>query len=131
MRKVMLLLLLAVASNAALAEWQLIDESSDGRIATYVDLSSVTKSGETVDMWTLSDSSEPIDLGEGIVFSSWKERIRYDCKNQKWLSLIRSAHSSSMGAGHNTYDVPVNDEWRELAPDSISAIAWKLACDKK
>lgn len=127
MRKVILMMLLAVVSNGALAEW--VSVASNKNTAIYVDPATVQRKGNMATMWHMSDFKTPSkDMGEE--YLSTKDQNEYDCKEVKVRRRASSQHSKNMGGGKVVYSDTYTTRWKPVPPDSGIEILWKFACLK-
>lgn len=128
MQKVILMLLLSVASNSAMAEWK--EVGSNESTAIYVDPASVKRAGNMATMWHLTDFKTPQkDMGEK--YLSAKDQNEYDCKEMKSRRRAASQHSENMGKGKLVYSDSYTTRWKPVPPDSGVEILWKFACVKR
>lgn len=126
MGKYILLMLLAVGSNRAIAEW--VSVSGSGSTTVYVDISTFRKDGNKVKMWILQDSKTAKPTTPP--YMSSKEEMEFDCAEEQSRALYRSFHSGNMGAGETVHTSPDPDKWKPVPPESIIEVVWKLACGK-
>lgn len=128
MHKIILMMLLTVVSNSAMAAW--VDVGSNETTTIYVDSSTVKKAGNMAKMWHLTDYKKPHkDMGEP--YMSMKDEDEYDCKEAKWRRRASSQHSGNMGSGKVVYSDSFTTRWKPVPPDSGTEILWKFACLKK
>lgn len=128
MRKIILMILLAVASNSAMAEW--VKVASNENTTIYVDQSTIQRAGKMAKMWHLTDFTTPSkDMGEA--YLSTKDQNEYDCKESKLRRRASSEHSKNMGGGKVVYKDTYTSRWKPVPPDSGIEILWKFACLKK
>ena len=128
MRKVILMMLLAVVSNGAMAEW--VKVGSNKNTAIYVDQTTIQRAGNMSKMWQLTDFNTPNkDMGEE--YLSTKDQNEYDCKEAKLRRRASSQHSKNMGGGKVVYSDSYTSKWKPVPPDSGLEILWKFACVKK
>ncbi|MBI5438516.1 MAG: hypothetical protein HY936_06160 [Nitrosomonadales bacterium] len=128
MRKVILMTLLTVLSNSAMAE--LINVGSNKNTTIYVDPATIQKSGNMATMWHLTDFKiAQQDMGEK--YMSAKDQNEYDCKEIKSRRRAYSQHSKNMGKGKVVYSDTFTSRWRPVSPDSGIEILWKFACVKR
>lgn len=128
MRKSFLMMLLAVASNSAMAEW--VSVGSNELTTIYVDQSTVKRAGNMATMWHMTDFKTPQqDMGEK--YLSAKDQNEYDCKEMKSRRRASSQHSKNMGGGKVVYSDTYTSKWKPVPPDSGLEILWKFACLKK
>jgi len=124
----MLMALLIVACNSAMAEWK--DVGSNENTTIYVDPATIQKSGNMAKMWHLTDFRTPQkDMGEE--YMSAKDQNEYDCKEAKSRRRAYSQHSKNMGGGKVVYSDTFTTRWKPVPPDSGVEILWKFACIKR
>lgn len=128
MRKVILMMSLAVVSNGAMAEW--VNVASNKSTAIYVDPATIHRKGNMATMWHLTDFNTPSkDMGEE--YLSTKDQNEYDCKEMKLRRRASSQHSKNMGGGKVVYSDTYTTRWKPVPSDSGVEILWKFACLKK
>jgi len=128
MRKVILLMLLTVVSNSAMAEW--VNVASNENTTIYVDPANIQRAGNMAKMWHLTDfKTVNKDMGEE--YLSTKDQNEYDCKEAKSRRRASSQHSKNMGGGKVVYSDTYTTRWKPVPPDSGIEILWKFACVKK
>ena len=132
MFKVVLFMLMLVASNSANAEWVKI--RSEGNNTTYVDPATISKTDNIVQMWGVVDLKESKKEEEGKSFLSAKGLQEYDCKETQIRSISLTFYSGNMGGGdviHSYTDaVKWKWKWNPVTPGSASEAMWKVACPK-
>ncbi len=130
MRKIILMLLLAVAGNgnSALAAW--IDVGRNENATIYVDSSAIQRAGNMAKLWHLTDfRAAQKDMGDA--YLSAKDLNEYDCKEMKSRRRASSQYSGNMGSGKVVYSDSFTTKWKPVPPDSGVEILWKFACVKK
>jgi hypothetical protein len=136
MRKIILMLLLAVVSSSAMAEW-IFDGEAEwiyvGRTdesTVYFNSAKVLKTGNRTIMWELFDYEIPQkDIAPHL---SEISQIEFDCKEELYRGLDVSYYSKPMGAGKPVYAEKIDSMgWHRILPDSIIETIFKQACDKK
>lgn len=128
MRNVILMMLLAVASNSAMAEW--VNVGSNENVFIYVDPTTIQRAGNMAKMWHLFDFKYvKEDMGEP--YLSTREQNEYDCKEEKYRRRATSQHSKNMGSGKVVYSDSYTAKWKPVPPDSGIEIMWKFACLKR
>ena len=128
MRKVILMLLLTVVSNSAMAEW--VDVGSNEYTTIFVDPASIQRDGNMAKMWHLTDfKTAQKDMGDK--YLSTKDQNEYDCKEVKLRRRASSQHSENMGKGKVVYSDSYTTRWKPVPPDSGIEIMWKFACIKR
>ncbi|MDD4977939.1 MAG: hypothetical protein PHI29_04845 [Gallionella sp.] len=152
MRKVFLLILFSLVSNSAVAGWVKVitDSNYDHQSPCtkdcyfiYVDLATITKSGDTVTVWRLNDFSKPEQL-----INAWlppsatnskphlsvKIQDEFDCREQKLRTLFVSYHSGHMGGGQTIHTDSVHSRWVSIggmSSDVPVKLIWRAVCERQ
>ena len=144
MRKGILMMLLAVVSSSAAAEW--VEYRPNPLVAgvgsryknptIYIDPSTVRKNGDKVKLWILLDydallvlyPSNPYNRGQ---YKSLRGQIEFDCKEEHSQDLYASFHYGNMGSGVAVDSFSSPHQSVLIPLDSTNAILWKYACGKK
>ena len=128
MHRIILMMLLAVVSKSALAEWDKV--GSNEIVTIYTDSATISRTGNMATMWHLTDfKTSRKDMGAK--YMSTKDQNEYDCKEEKLRRRAFSEHSKSMGGGEVVYSDSFITKWKTPPPDSGLEILWKIACEKK
>lgn len=129
MKKILLTLIIALATNTVMADWTLVDKSADGSVIIYTDFDTIQKNGDKIKMWSLGDFGT-VKETSGVKFLSSKYQKEYDCK----LGLVRMLafilFSSSMGQGEVVYSDNDPDIWAPVEAGRVGETLWRLACEK-
>ncbi|TAN77789.1 MAG: hypothetical protein EPN14_07310 [Gallionella sp.] len=128
MRKAVFMILLAVVSGSAMAEW--FEVGSNEITAIYVDPATIQRSGNMAKMWHLVDFKR-VKKDMGDPYRSTKDQNEYDCKEEKLRRRAFSQHAENMGGGKVVYSDTFTTKWKPVPPDSGTQILWKFACVKK
>ena len=127
MRKAVLMLLLALLSGSAAAEWVKVD--FDGNATVYANPASIRKAGNRVKMWNLIDyMTAQAEMGRP--YMSVTTQSEFDCKKGQTRSLYLSFHSGHMNKGHTVGSVNESGKWIPVVAGSMSETLWQLACGK-
>ena len=125
MHKVILMLWLLIASTSAQAAWALV--TSNEEAAIYADISSLSKSGDMVKMWDITDFRQKV---AGVNYSSVKSQREYDCKAKQNRTLSYASMSKNMAGGLVVNSSNFARQWSPVYPGGIVAALWKTACAK-
>ena len=127
MRSDILMMLLAVVSSSAAAEWVEV-YPHDENFTNYADPASIRKAGDLVKMWSLGDRKMPSDK-----YMSFKYQIEYDCKKEQYRWLDTSYHSGRMGVGAGSHPNPGRPYWKPVRrrSGSLFEALWMFACAKR
>lgn len=128
MRNVILMMLLAVVSNSAAAEWSEVRQNAFDR--DYIDRNSIRWDGETAYMSNLVNFDRFRVLGNGERYLSMQASRKYDCKNPQSRIVQVSWYAENMGLGPMVAkdDQPYN--WVLYESSVSTQLLWKLACGK-
>ena len=121
-------LLLALASGHAAAEWVSVGDAGNAEV--FVDRSTIERSGDTVKMWTVNALKAP-GMANGLNYVSLKRQDEFDCKGSRMRGVQISAYTQPLGEGTAVASEKGSGAWTAVAADSISEALWKIACDKE
>jgi hypothetical protein len=141
LRKIVLALILAVASGSAAAQWeqwfvprsnlsQWVAANTNGDITIYADVATIRRSGNSALMWDLTDMKSGRAIGEGKRTLSFRKEQEYDCSKQQVRTLYISWHSGNMGAGEILGSDASATDWRPVLLGTIREKLWQTACGK-
>jgi hypothetical protein len=122
-----LMMLLAVVSSGAMAEWLAVGVSNTG-VAVYTRPTTVHKANNIVEMWTLDNYKSYRRSSRGSMFLSKKMQCEYDCNKRSARTLYATTHSENMGRGRTIYYITDPSEWKPVQPKSMDEALWKFAC---
>lgn len=125
MRKIILMIFLAVASNSVMAAWSKVTDNEEAII--YADLSTVSKSGNLVKMWDLTDLRKK---NPGDNYLSSKTQHEFDCKEKKSRVLNFSTFSGQMSSGNSLNTSNRVHDWLPVKPGGVAGELWAAACGK-
>jgi len=133
MHKVILMMVLVVVSNSAIAEWtkwNLVTEWNDSpNIALYVGPVTSHKGSNMVKMWHLWDFRY-VHHAEDKKYLSETIENEYDCKEQLSRKHNHLAFSGNMGYGMIVYSNRNVEKWDSVAPGTNGELVMKIACGK-
>lgn len=132
MRKVILMLLLAMLASNARAGWVTIGENKILAFTAYADpnIEASIKNGDKVKMWKMYDYKSAQEAS-GYKFLSTKFQNEYDCRGAQSRILANTTYAVNMGAGEAVFTQSDIDNWQPVIPDSLDEAMWKFACKKK
>ena len=126
MRKFLLVLLLAVVSNSALAGWVRIKNEF---VPAYIDTDSVSKDGEIAKLSKLYDYKAAQMDSHGKLMRSMVIRYEYDCESRSVRTLDLISYSGNMGVGNVLSEVSnPNVNWHPVNSDDSETKLFKYAC---
>ncbi|MBI4291036.1 MAG: hypothetical protein HY661_06105 [Betaproteobacteria bacterium] len=128
MRNVIFMMLLAVVSNSAAAEWSLVRQNAfDG---DYIDRVSIRRDGETAYMSSLVNFDRARALGNGQRYLSMQLSRKYDCKDPKSRIIQVSWYAETMGLGPMIAKDDYPYRWDLYEASVPTQLLWKIACGK-
>lgn len=127
MGRFILILLLAIVSNSALAEWTEIGENEE--LTAFTSFSSIKKHGHRITMWSMYNYKVPHEL-DGKTYQSSKTQLEFDCKMDRVRMLAFSIYPEIMGEGKALYSDTHTGQWTPSVPDSLNERRWKTICGK-
>ena len=129
MHKLILIMLLAVASGNAIAEWVKLDDTD--YFTLYADNSTIVKNGNLVIMRHLHDEKNTRKTVTSESYKSTKELVKYDCMGSLMRTLAFSLHAEQMGGGKVIYQDNFPSNWIPVQSKTIDETLLKYACGKK
>jgi hypothetical protein len=129
MRNAIFMMLLAVVSSSAAAEW--ITAVITENITTYADPATIRRAGDMVKMWHLYDY-KTVRAPDGIKpYMSIRVQAEYDCKEVRARLLSGFFHSGNMAGGEIVYIGSDPGTWTPIPPNTIMETLWKIACGRR
>ena len=128
MKKLLLILILALVSTDAMAKWTAVVESES--YTQYADFTTISKEGNVVKMWDLLDFKTVHDAA-GYKHLSQQLQREYDCKKEQSRLLTFTLFSKNMGTGKVLRVFSTPDKWEPVQLGSIGEVLWLIACDKR
>lgn len=128
MHRIILALLLAVASNSAAAIWIKVSEGAN--LSVYADPEVARETSNRVKLWWVVDF-KTVQASGGEAHLSSKKQYEFDCKEEKYRPLFSSKHSENMAKGNVVYSSSRNGEWAEVPPKTNGKLLLKFACAEK
>lgn len=125
MRRVILMMLLTVASNSAVAVW--VKVSEDANMIIYATPEIIREADNKVKLWWVADF-KTIQTNNGEVYLSSKSQYEFDCKGRKYRPLSFSRHSKKMAKGNVVYNSSRDGKWGKVSPNSNGELLLKFAC---
>jgi hypothetical protein len=107
-------LLLLVSSHtlgviSACAEWHLLDRNSNATV--YIDLETISRTGDIVRVWVLDDLKTPHTRGLSS-FSSVRAQEEHDCSRERFRLVALEQFAGNMGTGDSIYKKSGESPWR-------------------
>lgn len=135
MRKAILMMLLAVVSRSAAAQWEgwflPKGNMSEWVVANTNEAITIYADTDMAQMWDLTDfRTGGKVLGGDKRSLSFKKEQEYDCNEQRARILYISWHSENMGAGKIIGSDRTPGDWRPVLRGTILERLWTTACGK-
>lgn len=125
MSKTILIVLLAVFSSSAVAEWTTFGHNDE--FIGYVDSGSISRAGNLVRLSSLIDY-KAVKSETGKTYVSVKAQHEFDCTEGQVRRLFLSEHSEKMGNGEIvSYSYKIG-AFEPIQPFSILEALWIVAC---
>ena len=130
MRKAMLIMLLALVSNSAAAEWTKVVNLPAGSL--YFDPATIRSDGNSARIGTLYDLNKTIiSKTNGKPYASQKVQYEFDCKEELWRMLEYSWYTGKMGEGQMVEYFSETYKLRPIPSGGAVEMLWKHACVRK
>ena len=126
MRPQVLLVVLAVVSATASADWTKVG-TGNSDFTLYSDPSTIDREADLVRMSDLADFKLP-RLAGGLSYFSIKTRHEYKCKERKARILSFTWYSKNMGNGVAVHTDDEPFEWESVQANTTSEALWKIVC---
>ena len=130
MCKAILLILLAVMSSGAAAEWIVVGSTENSTTTIYADPATIRRKGDMVKMWSLVNYKTP-QGGAPKPHMSIRSRDEYDCTEERARGLSLTRHAGSMARGETVFKDSHPEKWEPVPPNSVGEGLWKFACAKR
>ena len=127
-RKAIPILLLAIVSGSAMADWVEVGRSKTDTL--YVDPSTIRGTDSVARMWALNDYKATQRLDNREPFKSETMEYEYDCKDEQSRLLYFTSHPDNMAEGEVLDFNVVPGAWTRNPPGSGLEVLWKIACGK-
>lgn len=124
------IVLLAMVSGNAMADWIKVNENSE--FTTYGNRATISTKGHVASMWSMYDfQTVQTLLSDSANYNSTQQLSSYDCRDEKTKMLTSTLYSKRMGEGRVVHRYKLQFEWQALKATSATEALWKLACGKK
>ncbi len=124
--------ILTLMSTSAMAAWTKLENTTDDRVAVYVDIGKIRyKDMSMVKMRHLINYHQEEMTDSGRAYRSRKELVEYDCDKEHYRVLASSEYAGVMGGGKVVGFSSYSRLWQPVEEDTLEEMLWKVACDKK
>jgi hypothetical protein len=124
-----LMMLLAVVSSSAAAEW--IEIGAGDAATAYADPATIQKADNLAKMWDLLDFKTVQSRPYGTPYMSQKTRQEYDCRDQRVRILEVLRYAENMGKGEEARVDADPEEWKPVPAGGTAATLREVACGKR
>ena len=130
MKKLLIILMLALVSDSAMAEWTVVFGKDNTNETVYADFATIRKAGNKVKMWTMYDykTAQEISLYK---YLSYKFQWEFDCQEEQVRSLYAFFFSGNMGNGDLVARGGEPTKFIPILPGTCVEFYWKIACKQK
>ena len=126
----LLLTLLLLSIGPVYAEWVEAGGKVEEGLTVYVELDTISRSGDVVKMWELWDFKRT-RTDPKPPHMSVKYQRQIDCTKKRGRVLALTAFSGNMGSGKEVYSYSdFKDQEFQIEPGSLADSVWKVACSK-
>lgn len=126
MTKIILAILLAVASCHATAAWVMVSESKAAVV--YVDPATILRTENRATLLELTDYR--IVPNPNHPYQSAKRSYQFDCVEGALRTLSIVTFSGKMGGGEIVLAINEPTPWLLFVAGSVGEILWKIACNR-
>lgn len=120
MCRAILIMLLTIVSNSAVAEW--VKFYSNNNITIYIDPATIHDEGGSREMWTLTDFTKPQNIS-GKLFTSFISKNEMDCNAEQFRLLTLTFYSEKMGQGGTLPIASTPTKWNSFKGKVVGQIA--------
>jgi len=121
-----LLLMLALASNHAMADWLRV--SGNDKVTAYADPTTFRRKLNIVKIWSLFDYRDEGVLTDGSPYLSVMRETEFNCKDGFQRMTGYSIHAGKMGRGKLLENGNEPQEWKPVSRSSVAMEMKKFAC---
>jgi len=129
--RLFLITLLVLSVGPVYAEWVEVGGKVEEGLTVYVELDTLSRSGDVVRMWELWDfkTSRTEPKPPHLSVTSQRE---FDCTKKRGRLLAMTAFSGNMGSGKVVYSHSnFQDQGILVEPGSVAETVWNVVCGKK
>ena len=131
MKRLLLMLpLLLLSREPAMAEWMPIYEIHQLATTVSIDLDTIRRNGELAELWVLYDS-KTTQAGRGGLLRSTKAQGEFNCVSWKSRILAITDFSGNEASGKVVYSNSDEQQWELVTPGTLGFTLWKAACNKQ
>ncbi len=121
-----ILIVLALISSSANADWSYINGDANG--SQYIDHDKTKKTGSVAKIWTAVDYNQPRQV-MGKVFNSVVAQEEYDCNKEIRRTVFVALYEGRMGNGRALMIDSAITAWTPTPPGSSGEMLLNIACE--
>ena len=126
-----LITLLLVSGEPVYAEWVEVGGNVEEGLTIYVELDTLSRSGDVVKIWELWDFKTTRTEPKPPHMSVTSQR-EFDCTTKRGRLLALTAFSGNMGSGEVVYShSDFQDQGFSVEPGSVAESVWNVVCRKQ
>ena len=129
MKKLLIILMLALASASAMAKWTVLSVNDKTGVTEYADLAKIRKVGNKVKMWTMHDHKTAQERGL-YKYLSIKMLWEFDCQEEEARNLSLILLSGNMGMGDVVFSNHDPTKFMPIVPGSVGEREWNMVCEE-
>ena len=131
MKRLLLIILLALSSGPVYAEWVGISfTKSEGGYDVYANPDTIRRKGDLVKMWILYDY-KTLQLATGLAHLSDSIQLEANCTEKLQRSFAYTWWSGNLGSGNVVFSYSTEGNWIPIGPGTVGHTVWSFACSKK
>ena len=130
MKKLLIILMLALASASAMAEWTPVAWNDEIGLTVYADFATIRKAGNKVKMWAMYDYKTAQEIGL-YKYLSTKDLWEFHCQEEEFRVLYAIYFSGNMGNGDSVARGGEPTKFIPILPGTCVEFYWKIACKQK
>jgi len=123
-----LLMVLAIASNSAVAEW--VKVYGNDKVVAYADPTTIRKRGNITKVSSLFDFKLENTVSDGNTYMSVMRETEFNCKDHLQHMVGYSIYSGNMSKGRMIEKGTDPQDWKPVSQSNIAHAMWEYACTK-
>jgi len=134
MTRLLLITLLVLSHGPVSAEWVAVEKDYllPGKQTVYVDPHTMSREGNLVTLWHLTDFQwmQGNYVGTPRFLSTTSQR-QFDCVEKRVRLLAFTEYYGRMATGRAAAGYVDQENWLPVEPESINHALWEVACSKQ
>lgn len=133
MKKILLLVfaslfMIVFVKQSYAVKWVPVGTNEADSVVFYVDVDSMHRSGNLVQMWILSDYNSPLRLPNGSSYLSILDFYTFNCPSRLFSSGKQIHYPEKRAAGNAVRTINTVDPFQSPIPGSVQEGMYKFAC---